>query len=123
MSNHFARRIAFGAMSLAGIASAVAVTAPAASAAPAADGKVRVCNHASGYRSFVAFTTRKHTTAVGPGHCSAWRPSIKVGELAYVQGLKKGDAFQMGSYKVPTGSYQVDTRGTPGTATFRIVHK
>ncbi|MBO3674424.1 hypothetical protein [Streptomyces sp. NEAU-YJ-81] len=123
MNNQFARRIAFGAMGLAGIAGAIAVTAPAASAAPAAGGKVRVCNHASGYSSFVAFTTNTHTNAIAPGHCTAWRPSIKVGKLVYVQGKKKRDIFQMGSYKVPTGTYQVETRGTRANPTFRIVRK
>lgn len=120
MKKQFVRRVTIGALALAGVAGTAAVSAPTASAGPAATGKVRICNHARGYSSFIAFTTNTHTRSIAPGHCSTWRPSLKTGKLVYVQGNAQGDVFQIGSYKVPSGTYQVDTRGTRNTATSHI---
>lgn len=111
-------------MGLAGIAGTVAVTAPVASAAPAAGAKVRICNHASNYNADITFNTNKHTLSIAPGHCSHWRPSLMVGKIVYVQGrVKKWDVWTLGSYKVPHGTYEVDVHGARKTATFSIVRK
>jgi hypothetical protein len=85
MSKRFVRHTIFATLGMAGIASTVAVTAPAASAAPAAGIVMRLCDHGRGYSAFIAFTTLKHTGSIAPGKCSKRRHSIQVGKLVFIQ--------------------------------------
>lgn len=124
MGKQFVRRVIFAALGVIGIAGTVVVTAPSASAAPAAGSVVRLCNHGRGYKAAIEFTDLKHLGTIAPGKCSKERRSIAVGKLVFLVGFTSPDHnFEIGSYKVPRGSYEVDTFGNRATATFRIVHQ
>jgi hypothetical protein len=73
------------------------------------------------YRPAIEFTGLKHLGTVAPGKCSKSRRSIEVGKVVFIEGFSAGKGFEIGSYKVARGSYEVDTFGTRATATFKIV--